>query len=70
MANPVQTQMEQALEAAMKMRRFGQTIKMPSTLAIKHQILRARYEEEMRMKDSQISEVAKNTIDPIENVAS
>lgn len=54
----------------MKMRRFGQTIKMPSTLAIKHQILRARYEEEMRMKDSQISEVAKNTIDPVENVTS
>ncbi|WP_168192887.1 hypothetical protein [Undibacter mobilis] len=34
----------------MTMRKFGRTIKMPSTLAIKHQILKARHDEEMQEK--------------------
>lgn len=54
----------------MKMRRFGQTIKLPSTLAIKHQILRARREEEMKKQVSLNLEVARDPGDRIDNVAS
>lgn len=49
----------------MKMRRFGQTMKMPSTLAIKHQIVRSRYEEERKKLALPRSEDAKDSTDEV-----